>query len=244
MMPGVATGRFGQQLFAAMRCGVSISIGVFSVWWGICTCPVFGATRVSITPRTASSTASCSNVRSCKPCSPTPMPRKEPGRVRRLSEALRSFGLALSNRPSWLKNPSLPARSSINWARPSGALCPPLRQIHCFGSRFFCRGELKDDHNQEDFAYLKMSYLGGPARRLGREPTKSDRSQPIPRTSAGTGRSGGDGIQGSCSIRVLQDGCQDLVGRVGPSATCCCVASRTRRTRQSANGFLGGGAWV
>jgi hypothetical protein len=40
-MPGAAAGRSGQGLFAAMSRVVLISIGVFSVWWGIITFPVF-----------------------------------------------------------------------------------------------------------------------------------------------------------------------------------------------------------
>ena len=162
MMPGVATGRFGQQLFAAMRCGVSISIGVFSVWWGICTCPVFW--RDARLDHTADGIINGELFK--REILQTMLADSDAAeRAWARPEALRSAAiirlslveqaiLAKKSKPS---GPIIDQLGASVRCALSAAPADPLLWLALFLSR-----RMKDDHNQEDFAYLKMSYLVGP----------------------------------------------------------------------------------
>ena len=108
-MPGGHTTAFlGQWLFAALSRGVLLSIGMFSVWWGASTFPIFWSdARLD---HTADGIINGEEYK--REILQTLLDDaefgKEPGPVRTLSEARRSFGLALPNRLAMLKVPSLP----------------------------------------------------------------------------------------------------------------------------------------
>ena len=153
----------GQRLLAALSRVVLMATGMFSVWWGISTFPIFWHDARLEHTAYASSMASSSNLRSCKTCSPMPIWTKL-GPVRRLSEALRSFGSALPNRPPALRKatrrfPGLLVDQLEASVRRSLSAAPADSFLWL---ALFLSTRMKEGGSKDDFGYLRMSYRVGP----------------------------------------------------------------------------------
>ena len=161
-MPGAAAGRSGQGLFAAMSRVVLISIGVFSVWWGIITFPVFW--RDARLDYTADRVLNGEEFK--REILQTMLADADSAeRAWARPDALRSAAiirLSLAERASVAENPKplgpiidqldASVRRSL-----SAAPAEPLLWLALFSLK-----RMKDDRSKEDFAYLRMSYLVGP----------------------------------------------------------------------------------
>lgn len=161
-MPGAATGRSGQWLYAALSRVVLISIGVFSVWWGISTFPVYW--RDTRLDHTADSILEgeqfnreilqtlLADADSAESAWARPESLRSAAIIRlRLAE---QASIAESSKPPVpvIDQLGVSIRRSL-----SAAPADPFLWLALFWSK-----TMKDDWSKEDFAYLKMSYLVGP----------------------------------------------------------------------------------
>ncbi len=155
-------GRLGQKLFAAMSRGVLISIGVFSVWWGMSTFPVFW--RDARLDHTAEYILSGGKFK--REILQTLLAEAESAQSAwARPEALRSAAILRfslveqANRAEHSKPPGPIVDQLGASVRRSLAAAPadPLLWLALFWSK-----RLKDDRSKEDFAYLRMSYRVGP----------------------------------------------------------------------------------
>jgi hypothetical protein len=161
-MPGAAPGRSGQGLFAAISRVVLISIGMFSVWWGMSTFPVFW--RDARLDHTAGSVLDGEEF---KPeiLQTLLADADSAERAWARPEALRSAAiirLGLAEQASLAENskplgPIIDQLGASIRRSLSAAPADPLLWLALFKLK-----RMKDDRNKEDFAYLRMSYLVGP----------------------------------------------------------------------------------
>ncbi len=155
-------GRLGQKLFAAMSRGVLISIGVFSVWWGMSTFPVFW--RDARLDHTAENILSGGKFK--REILQTLLTEAESAQSAwARPEALRSAAILRlnlteqANRTENAKPPGPIVDQLGASVRRSLAAAPadPLLWLALFWSK-----RLKDDRSKEDFGFLRMSYRVGP----------------------------------------------------------------------------------
>ncbi len=160
-MPGAATGRSGQKLFAIMSRGVLISIGAFSVWWGMSTFPVFW--QDARLDHTAENILDGEEFK--REILQTLLADAESAKTWARPEAPRSAAiirLNLAERVSIAENAKPPGPiidqlgASVRRSL-SAAPADPLLWLALFWSR-----RMADDPSKEDFAYLRMSYRVGP----------------------------------------------------------------------------------
>jgi hypothetical protein len=161
-MPGAAPGRLGEKLFAAVSRGVLMSIGVFSVWWGMSTFPVFW--RDARLDHTADSIINGEPFK--REILQTLLAESDSAeRAWARLEALRSAAilrLSLAEQAILAEKSKPPGPiidqldASVRRAL-SAAPADPFLWLALFLSK-----RMKDEHSQEDFAYLRMSYLVGP----------------------------------------------------------------------------------
>jgi hypothetical protein len=164
-MPGAATGRSGQWLYAALGRVVLIFIGVLSVWWGIVTFPVFW--RYARLDNTADSIIDGEEFtreilqRLLAEADTTESAWARP-------EALRSAAIIRLHLADEADEASTPENSdplgpiidqlgaSVRRSL-SAAPADPFLWLALFWSK-----TMKGDPSAKDFAYLRMSYLVGP----------------------------------------------------------------------------------
>jgi hypothetical protein len=160
-MPAAPPG-WSAQCYAALSRMVLISIGVFSVWWGVSTFPVFWR-DARLDDTAASITAG------------EPFKREDLQTLLADAEsAERVWGRPESLRSLAIIRLCLTEQSSIvENAKPSGAVLDQLdasirRSLSAAPAdaflwlALFWAKTMKDDWSKKDFAYLRMSYLVGP----------------------------------------------------------------------------------
>ncbi len=160
-MPGAATGRSGQKLLAALSRGVLISIGAFSVWWGLRTFPVFW--KDARLDHTAEIVLDGEVFK--REILQTLLADADSAETWARPEALRSatiirlslaeqVGIAENAKP---RGPIIDQLGASVRRSLSAAPADPLLWLTLFWSK-----RMADDRSKEDFAYLRMSYRVGP----------------------------------------------------------------------------------
>lgn len=158
-MPGAATGRSGQWLYATLGRVVLISMGVLSVWWGIVTFPVFW--RDARLDHTADSIIDGEEFkREILQTLLADADSAETAWAR--PEALRSAAIIrvrLAEQASIARplGPIIDQLGASVRRSLSAAPADPFLWLALFWSK-----AMKGDRSKEDFAYLRMSYLVGP----------------------------------------------------------------------------------
>lgn len=161
-MPCAAAGRSGQWHYAALCRVALISIGVFSVWWGMSTFPVFW--RDARLDNTADSILDGEPFK--REILQTLLADADSAeRAWARPEALRSAAiirLSLAEQASLAENskplgPIIDQLGASVRRSLSAAPADPLLWLALFLSK-----TMKDDWSKEGFAYLRMSYLVGP----------------------------------------------------------------------------------
>jgi len=160
-MPGITTGWLGQRLFAAISRGVLIAIGVLSIWWGITTFPVFwqGAhldqMAESILDGEKFKPEILQTQLAIAASEERPWTRPEALR----SATILQLSLAEQSAPENEKPPGPIIDQLDASVRPSLSATPadPLLWFVLFWAT-----RMKDDRSNDNFGYLRMSYLVGP----------------------------------------------------------------------------------
>src|ERR1019366_3858020 len=160
-MPAATPG-WSAQCYAALSRMVLISIGVFSVWWGVSTFPIFWRdarldyTAASITGGEPFKRENLETLLAAA---------ESTERVWARPESLRSLAiirLCLAEQSSIVENakPSRPVLDQLDASirrSLSAAPADPFLWLALFWSE-----TMKDDWSKKDFAYLRTSYLVGP----------------------------------------------------------------------------------
>ncbi|GEM_PF-1823501 len=160
-MSAAAKGLLGAKLFANLTQGFLISIGAFSVWWGISTYPIFW--HDSRLEHAADSIINGERFKTEILQALLASSDPEPAWAR--PETLRSIAiiqLSLVEQAIFAEKskPSAPVINQLSTSirrALSAAPADPLLWIMLFLSK-----RLEDDHSEEDFACLRMSYHVGP----------------------------------------------------------------------------------
>jgi len=173
--------------------------------------------------------ASSSNERSCKHLADNDFGRPWARPEALSSAAIVRFGLA---EQASIDEPSKPfGRSSINWARPSGALCQWLRRLVPLACAFFVDAHERRSQQRTDCASLRMSYRVGPARRVGRGPAKYIALENFPELPPDLADAAVTEFKDLVASGYSHTPSRSWSVRVGHPRHVCCVASRMCRTR-------------